>query len=359
MNSLCDDSFCDGTLCAYAARPGAAAGAAPLLRTVAVRAAAGWCLTGSIRHLSVVLRACPGCLHAALRSLDLNELVKWLAAILPRLLPQGTPRRVMLPIDRGTPSSDLRRLAHEGCMSADICWSADADENSSALSGQECDTCLQHDPVNGTMTQAPPCLQGPRHGLLRFLDHLSACTALCTVKGRILYVNPALRVFLRSMANPQELVRRVSATAIQLRTEPAAENAHQGCCTATLRGTRVGEGDQTTCGVLGAIVVEPHGGSALLPHKLNSLTQQLTARESEVVVLLARGMSTKAIARELAISWHTTRGHVERTMRKLGVGSRSQIAALLMSDTSATSSPAVVRLRKPPAGETSSNKRAG
>ena len=53
----------------------------------------------------------------------------------------------------------------------------------------------------------------------------------------------------------------------------------------------------------------------------------LTARENEIAQLIADGMSNRAIAGELTISIRTVDGHVERILRKLDFGSRTQIAS--------------------------------
>ncbi|WP_173100856.1 ATP-binding protein [Actinomadura verrucosospora] len=53
----------------------------------------------------------------------------------------------------------------------------------------------------------------------------------------------------------------------------------------------------------------------------------LTARESEVVRLLARGRSNREIAEELVISPKTASVHVSNILAKLGVGSRGEAAA--------------------------------
>jgi DNA-binding NarL/FixJ family response regulator len=49
----------------------------------------------------------------------------------------------------------------------------------------------------------------------------------------------------------------------------------------------------------------------------------LTAREVEVVALLARGHATKEIARRLGVTTKTASNHVEHVYTKLGVGSRA------------------------------------
>jgi DNA-binding NarL/FixJ family response regulator len=52
---------------------------------------------------------------------------------------------------------------------------------------------------------------------------------------------------------------------------------------------------------------------------------RLTAREHEVVRLVARGMSNKAIARQLEISPRTVEGHLNHVFDKLGTTSRTEL----------------------------------
>jgi predicted ATPase/DNA-binding CsgD family transcriptional regulator len=63
------------------------------------------------------------------------------------------------------------------------------------------------------------------------------------------------------------------------------------------------------------------------PEQLAGRTGQLTAREREVVALIAAGRSNKAIAQELFISPATAARHVANILAKLGFSSRSQVAA--------------------------------
>jgi DNA-binding CsgD family transcriptional regulator len=55
---------------------------------------------------------------------------------------------------------------------------------------------------------------------------------------------------------------------------------------------------------------------------------ELTAREREVLALLAHGASNKSIARELAISVHTAKFHVASLLAKLGARNRSDAVAI-------------------------------
>jgi DNA-binding NarL/FixJ family response regulator len=54
----------------------------------------------------------------------------------------------------------------------------------------------------------------------------------------------------------------------------------------------------------------------------------LTAREREVVTLIALGEDTAGIARELHVSPETVKTHVRNAMAKLGVHTRAQLVAV-------------------------------
>ena len=54
----------------------------------------------------------------------------------------------------------------------------------------------------------------------------------------------------------------------------------------------------------------------------------LTAREKEVLFLVASGLEGKEIARELFVAHDTVRTHVAHTLAKLGARSRAQAVAI-------------------------------
>lgn len=54
----------------------------------------------------------------------------------------------------------------------------------------------------------------------------------------------------------------------------------------------------------------------------------LTAREREVLALVATGLSNEAIADHLVLSTHTAKTHVNRAMTKLGVRDRAQLVVI-------------------------------
>ena len=55
-----------------------------------------------------------------------------------------------------------------------------------------------------------------------------------------------------------------------------------------------------------------------------STSEELTERETDVLVLVARGLSNKAIASRLALSNRTVRSHVSQILAKLHLESRTQ-----------------------------------
>ena len=52
----------------------------------------------------------------------------------------------------------------------------------------------------------------------------------------------------------------------------------------------------------------------------------LSAREREVVALIAQGRSNRQIAQELVITEATAAKHIEHILNKLGLSSRAQVA---------------------------------
>jgi DNA-binding NarL/FixJ family response regulator len=55
---------------------------------------------------------------------------------------------------------------------------------------------------------------------------------------------------------------------------------------------------------------------------------ELTDREIEVLLLVARGMRNKEIAADLKISHETVEGHVKRILAKLSVHDRTEAVAV-------------------------------
>jgi len=61
------------------------------------------------------------------------------------------------------------------------------------------------------------------------------------------------------------------------------------------------------------------------------MSRMLTAREREVMLLAAEGLSNKKIARRLKISDNTVSAHLQHIYRKLKICNRTLLAALAAS----------------------------
>ena len=61
-------------------------------------------------------------------------------------------------------------------------------------------------------------------------------------------------------------------------------------------------------------------------------TNALTARQREILRLLAAGLENKQIARKLDIGVHTVKTHVSRVLAKLGASSRTEAVVVAMRD---------------------------
>lgn len=88
-----------------------------------------------------------------------------------------------------------------------------------------------------------------------------------------------------------------------------------------------GEGESLPSTV---VTIEPARAHDLVPILLESYG--LTERETEVTLLLARGLSAKEIAAELMISSHTVRDHVKAIYDKARVSSRGELVAHLFAE---------------------------
>jgi len=90
----------------------------------------------------------------------------------------------------------------------------------------------------------------------------------------------------------------------------------------------LGPAEQATLGAwaaLAAVAAPTAEAPVIRPGR--AVQDPLSARETEVLSLMARGLSNKHIARELVLSPHTVKRHVAHILDKLDLASRSQAAA--------------------------------
>jgi DNA-binding NarL/FixJ family response regulator len=77
---------------------------------------------------------------------------------------------------------------------------------------------------------------------------------------------------------------------------------------------------------------EPHfqGGGAAGANEAAELVEALTAREREVLQMLAQGRGNKEIAARMKISEHTVKFHVASILGKLGASTRTEAVSVAL-----------------------------
>jgi len=130
---------------------------------------------------------------------------------------------------------------------------------------------------------------------------------------RIREARPQTRVIvLTSFTDDDKLLAavRAGAAGYLLKTAPPQEVVR------AIRAAHVGDA-----------VLDPSAAGRLLEALAGPREPQpLTPRERQILTLLGRGMTNKAIARDLGISEKTVKTHVGRILSKLGVTDRTQAA---------------------------------
>lgn len=86
---------------------------------------------------------------------------------------------------------------------------------------------------------------------------------------------------------------------------------------------RVNDGDAVFSPRLAGFVLDAFAGSA--PPPIDPELDQITAREREVLRLIARGYAYKEVAKELHISVKTVETHVSAVLRKLQLSNRYEL----------------------------------
>ena len=78
--------------------------------------------------------------------------------------------------------------------------------------------------------------------------------------------------------------------------------------------------------VVKEVLVPAEAATSFAPNTAQQQTLGITARELEILTLVARGLSNREIGRSLEISVETVKEHVQNILRKIAVSDRTQAA---------------------------------
>lgn len=141
------------------------------------------------------------------------------------------------------------------------------------------------------------------------------------VTARLVKDDPTVRVLILSASGEQEDVLeavKAGSTGYLVKSASRAELLSAVA--------RVAEGDTVfTPGLAGLVLGEYRRLSDTPGSSANSDTPRLTERETEVLRLVAKGLSYKQIAERLFLSHRTVQNHVQNTLRKLQLHNRVQL----------------------------------
>jgi DNA-binding NarL/FixJ family response regulator len=140
------------------------------------------------------------------------------------------------------------------------------------------------------------------------------------VTRRMLAADPAMRVLVLSASGEQSDVLdacKAGATGYLVKSASREELIDAV--------TRVSEGDAVFTPGLAGLVLGEYRRLSDAPSANDSDAPQLTERETEVLRLVAKGLSYKQIAARLVLSHRTVQNHVQNTLRKLQLHNRVEL----------------------------------
>lgn len=150
--------------------------------------------------------------------------------------------------------------------------------------------------------------------------------------------HPGLVVVILSAYDDPDYVRAAMAAGVS------------GYLLKTLPGHELVASLRDACAGTSAFGGPPRGrGERALVDPVPDPADELTAREHEVVGLVARGLSNKAIAHQLGISPRTVEGHLNHIFDKLAVESRTELVHVALAGSLfARETPGEVTAPEPP-----------
>jgi DNA-binding NarL/FixJ family response regulator len=170
----------------------------------------------------------------------------------------------------------------------------------------------------GTVEDAVPLIKAQDPDVVLLDVHLPDGGGQAVI-GPVHAERPGVRFLALSVSDaPDDVVAVIRAGARGYVTKTIAP--------AELTGTihRIADGDAVFSPWLAGFVLDAFGGAGA-PGPGDAELDQLTAREQEVLLLLARGYTYKEIAGRLHLSVKTIETHVSNVLRKLQLSNRNEL----------------------------------
>jgi len=190
-------------------------------------------------------------------------------------------------------------------------------------------------------------LDGTRRGPVfsELVDALPDAAALCTASGQLLHESPSLARLLFAEPLASRVRGAIAAAARALASHAAGGASKSALPPLGVRSAFEVRGARRRYSVRGSLLAMAptlaRGAMTIVivcaaPPRAQSDAElrerfALTAREVEVLQLLAVGRSAREIAATLGISYYTARHHVEHVLAKLGVRTRAAVAAAIVA----------------------------
>lgn len=179
---------------------------------------------------------------------------------------------------------------------------------------------------HGQLAREVLCLQT----LVQFGD-TSAATRLADLAAIV--EGPRVRLALRYAealdADDAVELERLSVEFEAMGDRLAAADVAAHAAAAHRRAGRTGSA--MTAATRASGLAEACGGAVSPAISASKLAVPFTRREHEIVLLVAQGLSTKAIAEAVSLSIRTVEGHIYRASCKAGVAKRSELASMVQS----------------------------
>jgi DNA-binding NarL/FixJ family response regulator len=141
------------------------------------------------------------------------------------------------------------------------------------------------------------------------------------VTAALVEADPTVRVLILSASGEQDdVLAAVKAGATGYLVKSASRSELVDAV------TRVSRGDTVFTPGLAGLVLGEYRRLSDTPASSADDTPRLTDRETEVLRLVAKGLSYKQIAERLVLSHRTVQNHVQNTLRKLQMHNRVQLA---------------------------------